>query len=254
MPPKKVTQTKTSVSDEVFTDEDGKNHLIECSGPGQDGNGCVAWVPVWFLTRLPKSFTDRPFLCGYCAFTEVEKLRKEAQGDSKVQETRLSNLFLSDANEQYGQRENVRIFGVEEQTGEDVYQQVVDVMKATGVEICKSDISVCRRLRARGQSGKPIIVKFVRRETKLALKKKKSGLRHQSGRPIYINDDITQLRARLLKSLNEKPDVKAANMINEKIIVYQINNDKVVFHTLHEIYKWDPGLVMRVCVDKLIFQ
>ena len=61
MPPKKVTQTKTSVSDEVFTDEDVKNHLIECSGPGQYGNGCVAWVPVWLPTRLPKSFTERPF-------------------------------------------------------------------------------------------------------------------------------------------------------------------------------------------------
>ena len=94
MPPKKVTQTKTRVSDEVFTDEDGKNHLIECSGPGQDGNGCVAWVPVWLPTRLPKNFTERPFLCGYCAFTQVEKLRKEAHGDSKVQETRLS-IFLT---------------------------------------------------------------------------------------------------------------------------------------------------------------
>ena len=31
MPPKKVNQTKTSVSDEVFTDEDGQNHLIDCS-------------------------------------------------------------------------------------------------------------------------------------------------------------------------------------------------------------------------------
>ena len=254
MPPKKVTQTKTYVSDEVFTDEDGKNHLIECSGPGQDGNGCVAWVQVWLPTRLPKNFTERPFVCGYCAFTEFEKLWKKAHGDSKVQETRLSNLFLSDANEQYGRRENVRLFGVEEQTGQDVYQQVVDVVKGTGVEICKSDISVCHRLPARGQSGKLIIVKIVRRETKLALMKKKSGLRHQSGRPISINDDITQLRARLLKSLKEKSDVKAANMINEKIIVYQTNIDKVVFHTLHELYKWDPGLVMRVCAVKLIFQ
>ena len=113
MPPKTVTQTKTSVSDEVFTEEDGKNHLIECSGPRQDGNGCVAWIPVWFPTRLPKNFTGRPFLCGYCAFTEVEKLRKEARGDSKVQETRLSNLFLSDAIEQHGQIENVRKFCVE---------------------------------------------------------------------------------------------------------------------------------------------
>ena len=253
MPPK-VTQTKTNVSHEVFTDEDGKNHLIECNGPGQDGNRCVAWVPVWLPTRLPKSFTERPFLCGYCAFTEVEKLRNEAHGDSKKQETRLSNLFLSDANEQYGRRENVRIFGVEEQTGENVYQQVVAVVKGTGVEICKSDISVRHRLPARGQSGKPNIVKFARRETKLALMKKKSGLRHQSGWPIYIKDDITQLRARLLKSLKEKLDVKAANMINEKTIVYQTNNDKVVFITLHKLYKWDPGLVMRVCADKPTFQ
>ena len=84
--------------------------------------------------------------------------------------------------------------------------------------------------------------------------KRKSGLRHQSGRLIYINDDITQLRARLLKSLKEKMDVKNANMINEKIIVYQTNNDKVVFHTLHELYKCDPGLVMRLCADKLNFQ
>ena len=52
----------------------------------------------------------------------------------------------------------------------------------------------------------------------------------------------------------KKPDVKVANMINAKIIVYQTNNDKVVFHTLHELYKVDPGLVMRVCADKLIFQ
>ena len=97
-------------------------------------------------------------------------------------------------------------------------------------------------------------MKFVRRETKLALMKKKSGWQHQSGRPNYINDDITQLRARLLKSLKEKPDVKAASMINEEIIVYQTNNDKVVFQTLHELYKWDPGSVMRVCAHKLNFQ
>ena len=204
MPPKKVTETETSPSNEVFTNENGKNHLIECSGRGQDGNGCVAWVPVWLPARLPKNFTERVFLCDYCAFTEVEKLRKEAHGDSNVQKTNLSNFFLSDTNEQYGRREIVRIFGVEEQTGEDVYQRVVDVVKGTSVEIGERDISVCHRLPARGQSGKPMIVKFVRRETKLALMKKKSGLRHLSGRPIFINNDITQLRARLLKSLKKR--------------------------------------------------
>ena len=163
-------------------------------------------------------------------------------------------MFLWDAIEQYARKEKVRKFAVEEQTGEDMYQQVVDVVRGTVVEVCRSDISVCHRLPARGQSGKPNIVKFVRRETELAVMKKKSGLRHQSGRPIYINDDITQLRARLLKSLKETPDVKAASMINEKIIVYQTKTGKVVFHTLHELYKTDPGLVMRVCADELNFQ
>ena len=73
---------------------------------------------------------------------------------------------------------------MEDQTGENVYQQVVDVVKGTGVEICESNVSVCNRLPAIGQSGKPKTVKFVRRETKLALMKKKSGLRHHSGSPI----------------------------------------------------------------------
>ena len=227
MPPKKVTQTKTRVSDKVFTEEDGKNHLIECSRPGQDGNGCVPWVPVWLPTRVPKKFTERPFFVVTVPLRKLKSCGKKLMVIQKY-ETRLSNLFLSDANEQYG-RENVRIFGVEEQTGEDVYQQVVDVVKGTGVEICKSDISVCHRLPARGQSGKHITVKFVRREKILALLKKKSGLRHQSGRPTYINDDITQLRAHLLKSLEEKPDVKAAHMINEKIFVYQTKNDLSCF-------------------------
>ena len=253
MLPKKVTQTKNSVSDEVFSDEDGKSHLIECSGPGQDGNGCVAWVPVWLPTRLPKNFTERPFLCGYCAFTEVEKLRKEAHGDSKVQEIGSQICFYRmPMNNTDDEKMSEYLMWKSKQERMCISRLWMwwkeQVLKFV------SDISVCYRLPARGQSGKPIFVKFVRRETKLALMKKKSGLRHQSGRPIYIIDDITQLRVRVLKSLKEKPDVKAANMINEKIIVYQTNNDKIVFHTLQELYKWDPGLVMRVWADKLNFQ
>ena len=38
---------------------------------------------------------------------------------------------------------------------------------------------------------------------KTGFDEKKSGFRPLSGRPIYIKDDITQLRARLLKSLKE---------------------------------------------------
>ena len=40
-------------------------------------------------------------------------------------------------------------------------------------------------------------------------------------------------------------------MIKEKIVVYQTKNDKVVFYILHELYRYDSRLVMRVCADKL---
>ena len=157
--------------------------------------------------------------------------------------------FLSKANEQDGRRENVRIFGVEEQTGDDVYQQVVDVVKGTGVGICKSDISVWHRLPAWGRSGEPISVKFVRRETKLPLMTTKSGLRHQSSGPIYINDDITQLRARLLKTLKEKPDVKAANMINEKKTCTEPITIKLFFK---DCLNYTTGIRVWSCVYVLI--
>ena len=41
---------------------------------------------------------------------------------------------------------------------------------------------------------------------------------------IYINDDLTLLRARLAKELRQRQDVTSVNMINEKIVVYC--NDK----------------------------
>ena len=45
--------------------EEGSNPLIECTGPGVDGNGCVIWTNVWVPTQIPKNFFAMPFLCGF---------------------------------------------------------------------------------------------------------------------------------------------------------------------------------------------
>ena len=45
---------------------------------------------------------------------------------------------------------------------------------------------------------------------------------------IYINDDLTLLRARLAKALRQRQDVTSVNMFNEKIVVYQQNDTKTV--------------------------
>ena len=156
-------------------------------------------------------FMDRPFLCGFCAAAEVADLQsKLAKITEKPQISgELSSLFNADSNQQYGRRDNVRIFGVEEAPNEDVYQAVIDVAEKAGCQVSRADISICHRVPSRnvkpGQ-GRPIIAKFVRRQTKIGLMTNKKKLKDSENK-IYINDDLTLLRARLAKALRQRQDV-----------------------------------------------
>ena len=70
---------------------------------------------------------------------------------------------------------------------------------------------------------------------------------------IYINDDLTLLRARLAKALRQRQDVTSVNMFNEKIVVYQQNDTKTVFDSLFKLFEWDPDFVYSVCKSSLHF-
>ena len=69
----------------------------------------------------------------------AKKILCSAAGD-------LSPVIEADSMEQNGRRENVRIFGVEEEPGEDAFAKVVSVAKKAGVSIIKNDVSICHRL------------------------------------------------------------------------------------------------------------
>ena len=238
------------------SDEEGSTHLIECTGKGPDkGKGCQSWVPTWLPKKIHKGFMDRPFLCVFCAAAEVADLQsKLAKITEKPQISgELSSLFNADSNQQYGRRDNVRIFGVEEAPNEDVYQAVIDVAEKAGCQVSRADISICHKVPSRnvkpGQ-GRPIIAKFVRRQTKIGLMTNKKKLKDSENK-IYINDDLTLLRARLAKALRQRQDVTSVNMINEKIVVYQQNDTKTVFDSLFKLYEWDPDFVYSVCKSSL---
>ena len=140
--------------------DDGSNHLVECIGPEMDGNGCIIWTNVWVPTLIPKNFA-RPFLGGFC---DVEELQQKT---STVDDR--SPIIEADSTEQYGRRENVRIFGVEEEPDEDVFAKVVSVAEKAGVTIITTtanDVSTCHRLPVGGKGPKPLFAKFVRWDSK----------------------------------------------------------------------------------------
>ena len=155
-----------------------------------------------------------------------------------------SPIIEADRIEQYGRTENVRIFGVEEEPDEDVSAKVVSWTEKAGITITAHDISTCHRLPGGSKGPKPLIAKFFRRDTKHQLMKHKRSLKETS---ISVNDDLTPLRAKIIRDLRSKDDVRGVVIANEKIIVFMQDNQKLLFDNLYKLQKWDNELFSNAC-------
>ena len=88
-----------------------------------------------------------------------------------------------------------RVYGIEDMAEESTNLIMVKLASDMGVPITEQDLSVRHRM-GRKSTGKPrpIIAKFVRRDTKTRMMRAKKELRGLSGnRNVYINDDLTSL-------------------------------------------------------------
>ena len=196
--------------------------------------------PLLVPRKIPKGFMNRPFLCGFCAASEVSELREKQSKDPEQSliTGELSSLFNADSKGQYGRRDNARIFGVEKEADEVVYQKVVDVAFKLRHQISKTDINICHRKPNKNLKKKlrPIIEKLVRRQTKRGLMAYKQLLKDGEEK-IFINDDITLLRARLAKALRLRANIKSVVMLYEKVVSYKTAESKNTFENLFKLYE-----------------
>ena len=96
-----------------------------------------------------------------------------------------------------------------------------------GVHITERDISV--RLSVSHRIGKkmrtkprPIIAKFVRRDTKTAIMRNKSNLKGLDGyKSVFVNDDLTTMRSKLVYELKRDESVTRVWTMNGKIMYGQ---------------------------------
>jgi len=177
---------------------------------------------------------------------EIETLKSETtKRDTSIktldeENKRLLDRVKADANyvdkvtnelKQYGRRNNTHISGINgdahRQTSEATAELVRNTIKEkTGVDINEHEIRIAHRLGKfkQGTHG-PIIVKFVRRQTKIRVFKHAKQLRQSS---IYINGDLTKLNQEVLSSvrLKDKDTVKRAWSYEGKIfVVYNQDGD-----------------------------
>jgi hypothetical protein len=119
----------------------------------------------------------------------------------------------------------VRISGIKEEVQETVEQvegEVLQLFADTGVSVKPEDIAAVHRVGGRGGGGagrpRQIIVKFVSRRTRRQVMQRKKELKGKdkySG--VYLNDDLTPMRAKLLKYVKGLDIVDQARTIDGKI-------------------------------------
>ena len=150
---------------------------------------------------------------------EVESLRARVQTQS----------FELDRLQQYSRRDNIRVYGVEEKADECTNTIIVKLAHDMGVEIEEQELSVSHRLGRKTGKPRPIIAKFVRRDTKTKMMREKKELRGLSGyRHVFLNDDLTTLRSLLVYELKRDETIKSVWTIDGRIICVQEEGGKDV--------------------------
>ena len=132
--------------------------------------------------------------------------------------------YENDRLEQYSRRESIRIFGIKEAEGgrEDnrtLEDKVLRICNDTGARVHAGDISVLHRVgkknqgqgQGQRQGPRPVIVSFISRNKKSEILHMKKNLKNKAGYDdVFIFEDVTRLRSKLLYFVKNLPEVGRA--------------------------------------------
>ncbi|KAK3909177.1 Protein unc-13-like protein C [Frankliniella fusca] len=148
----------------------------------------------------------------------TEALKAQLFQREEEVDKRLTGLDTkTDELEQHNRLENLRIFGVKEESGEDTDKIVINVALKAKIKLNAAAISRSHRVgpRAPGKT-RAIIVKFVSYADRKRLFEAKKNLK---GTGITIREDLTMIRQQILKKATDKFSMQCVWSNNGVIIV-----------------------------------
>ena len=169
-------------------------------------------------TKELLSFTSKQYDTLLKRLSVCEDENKKLRNENKILQKTLNKLDTSlksvtKANkdlEQYTRRECVETRGVPQKPDESTNTIVKEVGKAVGVEIADIDISVSHRLppsksyKTRKPGLPPIIVKFVRRDTKDAFYQARMKLKDMTSKALGFSDENRMFISESLSPANRE--------------------------------------------------
>ena len=145
--------------------------------------------------------------------TQVEKTYS-SQSELQCQAEIRRLTYQNDQYEQYSRRESLRVHGLAEdinESKEQTEEKVLRVFNEIGANVSAQDISDCHRVGKPKDGKKAIIVKFLSRKPRHLVMTKKANLKGKTGyERVFINEDLTRLRQRLLGYTKSLPNIESA--------------------------------------------
>ena len=153
---------------------------------------------------------------------EIKNLKEELQiSNYKVKHLEAENeklkksvnltLFKLDALEQYGRRENLRIYGLPESnsTNDDGEEAVLKIAKVLNIDLNSNDIQRAHRMGRPSSKPRPVIARFLSYKKRNQMLFAKSKLKiNPEFTNAFITEDLTPLRHKLLKYVKYECDDK----------------------------------------------
>lgn len=149
---------------------------------------------------------------------------------AQLQKHSLLLKYENDRIEQYSRRWTIRVHGLvepDDETNDKLVESMVKIGNTCGVPLQPADISVCHRngptKRRNGEINKKrvILCRFISRNTRnLVLAGKKNLRAKEEYNGVYVNEDLTQLRARLFAKARNHSAVENAITRDGRIICY----------------------------------
>ena len=100
---------------------------------------------------------------------------------------------------QYSRRNSLRISGIPETVNEDTDKAVLHVAETMGVSISPSEIDRSHRLgKPSDRQTRDVLVKFTSYRAREGLMKNRRNLKTSELRGVYVNEDFTKVRSKLL--------------------------------------------------------
>lgn len=150
------------------------------------------------------------------------------------------NSYDVDRLEQYTRRENLRFSGVKEDDPDNLEGKIANIAAAVGVELDRKEFR-CHRVGEKSNGFKPrqVIARFHMREKRndiLANRTKLKDVDNMKG--VYISEDLTTLRVKLLNVAKKHDDVKNVTTRNGKIVCFmKSENKKIVIDNPDDLFK-----------------